>query len=137
MMTDKTYNRVMIAAASSGCGKTVITTGLLEVLNRRGLSPVSFKCGPDYIDPMFHRHVLGIDSLNLDSYFLPEEGIRELAMRHRGGCAVIEGVMGLYDGTCVSDIKGSSYEIAKITSTPRAFLSDSLPGLKIVFKCTE
>lgn len=125
MMTDKSYNRVMIAAASSGCGKTVITTGLLEVLNRRGLSPVSFKCGPDYIDPMFHRQVLGIDSLNLDSYFLPEEGIRELVVRHRGGCAVIEGVMGLYDGTCVSDIKGSSYEIAKITSTPVVLVVDA------------
>ncbi|MBO4904634.1 MAG: cobyrinate a,c-diamide synthase [Lachnospiraceae bacterium] len=125
MMTDKTNNRIMIAAVSSGCGKTVITTGLLEVLKRKGLAPVSFKCGPDYIDPMFHRQVLGIDSLNLDSYFLPEEGIRELVAGHTGGCAIIEGVMGLYDGTCVSDIKGSSYEIAKITSTPVILVVDA------------
>ncbi|MBO4266347.1 MAG: cobyrinate a,c-diamide synthase [Lachnospiraceae bacterium] len=124
-MTDRTNNRVMIAAASSGCGKTVITTGLLEVLKRKGVSPVSFKCGPDYIDPMFHRQVLGIDSLNLDSYFLPEEGIRELVARHPGGCAVIEGVMGLYDGTSVSDIKGSGYEIAKMTSTPVILVVDA------------
>ena len=124
-MKNKAYNRVMIAAASSGCGKTVITTGLLEVLKRKGLAPVSFKCGPDYIDPMFHRHVLGIDSLNLDSFFLPEEGIRELVADNRGGCAVIEGVMGLYDGVDVSDIKGSSYEIASITSTPVILVVDA------------
>ena len=58
---NKSSNRVMIAAPSSGCGKTVITTALLEVLKKRGQNPVSFKCGPDYIDPMFHRQVLGID----------------------------------------------------------------------------
>lgn len=122
---NKSSNRVMIAAPSSGCGKTVITTALLEVLKKRGQNPVSFKCGPDYIDPMFHRQVLGIDSLNLDSFFLPEEGIRGLVADQRGGCAVIEGVMGLYDGADVRGIKGSSYEIAKMTETPVILVIDA------------
>ena len=65
--------RLLIAAASSGSGKTTITCGLLECLKRRGLQPVSFKCGPDYIDPMFHQTVLGIPSRNLDLFFTGEE----------------------------------------------------------------
>lgn len=107
----------MIAAVSSGCGKTTITCAILEAIRRRGISAVSFKCGPDYIDPMFHRTVLGIDSINLDSYFSSEDEINDSIYRYGGDISVIEGVMGIYDGIGC-DKKGSCYEIAKMTGTP-------------------
>lgn len=72
--------RIMLAAPGSGCGKTTITCGLLQVLINRGDSPSAFKCGPDYIDPMFHKYVLGVTGGNLDSFFLNrEEILRQLA----------------------------------------------------------
>lgn len=61
--------RFMLAAPNSGSGKTLITCGLLQALKNRGLQPASFKCGPDYIDPLFHTKVLGVPSRNLDTYF--------------------------------------------------------------------
>ncbi len=108
----------MIAAVSSGSGKTTVTVSLLEALKRRGYTPVSFKCGPDYIDPMFHRTVLEIDSLNLDSYFMSEEEIIETLSRYGGDISVIEGVMGIYDGLDTASDRGSCYEIARITKSP-------------------
>lgn len=118
--------RVMLAAVRSGSGKTVLTCGLLDALNRRGLHPVSFKCGPDYIDPMFHRRVLDVDSGNLDTYFAGRDGVRELlfAEGEGHGCAVIEGVMGIYDGAG-TDLTGSSYELAGTTATPAVLLVDA------------
>ena len=92
--------RLLLAAPASGSGKTTLTCALLRVLERRGLSPCAFKCGPDYIDPMFHRSVLGLPSRNLDLFFsTPDEVRRNLTRGARGrGTAVIEGVMGYYDG---------------------------------------
>ena len=116
--TDERKPRVMIAAVSSGSGKTTVTCALLEALKRRGHNPVSFKCGPDYIDPMFHRKVLEIDSLNLDSYFMSDEEIIETLGRYGGDISVIEGVMGIYDGIDTESDRGSCYEIAGITNTP-------------------
>ena len=110
--------RVMIAAVSSGSGKTTVTCALLEALKRRGHNPVSYKCGPDYIDPMFHRKVLEIDSLNLDSYFMSEGEIIEALNSYGGDISVIEGVMGIYDGLDMMTDRGSCYEIARITNTP-------------------
>ena len=96
------FPRIMLAAPKSGSGKTLLTCGLLEVLRRRGLNPIACKCGPDYIDPMFHRYVLGIPGRNLDSFFLPTEGVRkvlvEAVREEQAGIAVLEGVMGYYDG---------------------------------------
>ena len=112
--------RLLIAAASSGSGKTTITCGLLECLKRRGLQPVSFKCGPDYIDPMFHQTVLEIPSRNLDLFFTGEEqtrGLMEHACR-QGDFALLEGVMGFYDGLGITSAKASSYDLAKATGTP-------------------
>ena len=117
--------RVMIAAAESGSGKTLITCGLLETLRRRGLRLQSFKCGPDYIDPMFHRRVLGVESSNLDSYFMDRTAIRHALKRYADHYTVTEGVMGIYDGMDVSDIKGSCYEIAQITDTPVILVTDA------------
>jgi cobyrinic acid a,c-diamide synthase len=109
----------MIAAPSSGAGKTTVTLALLSALKRRGLSPVSFKCGPDYIDPMFHRAVLGVPSGNLDLFFTPPETVRGLLAEHAAGAgvAVVEGVMGYYDGSGMT-VKDSSYELAAVTETP-------------------
>ena len=69
----KRIPRILLAAGASGSGKTLLTCGLLQVLVNRGIKTVSFKCGPDYIDPMFHREVLGIDSQNLDLFFCEKE----------------------------------------------------------------
>lgn len=114
--------RFMIAAPSSGSGKTLVTCGLLRLLQRRGLRPAAFKCGPDYIDPMFHRQVLGIPSRNLDTFFLPDGGVREVlaagVRKHGAGLAVIEGVMGYFDGTGRSGMQASSFDLALQTRTP-------------------
>lgn len=114
--------RFMIAAPSSGSGKTLVTCGLLRLLQRRGLRPAAFKCGPDYIDPMFHRQVLGIPSRNLDTFFLPDGGVREVlaagVRKHAAGLAVIEGVMGYFDGTGRSGMQASSFDLALQTRTP-------------------
>ncbi|MCR5402955.1 MAG: cobyrinate a,c-diamide synthase [Butyrivibrio sp.] len=104
--------RIMIAAASSGSGKTTITCALLEALKKRGLSPVSFKCGPDFIDPLFHKKVLGIDSRNLDTFFAGINGIQAIMSECGDNYAVIEGVMGLYDGKRADTLEGSGYEAA-------------------------
>ena len=114
-----TIPRFMIAAPSSGTGKTTVTLALLSALKARGKTPVSFKCGPDYIDPMFHRAVLGIPSYNLDLFFTPADIVRGLLNEHAAGhgAAVIEGVMGYYDGSGTTT-KDSSFEIAAVTKTP-------------------
>lgn len=111
--------RFMLAAPSSGTGKTTVTLALLSALKTRGLDPVSFKCGPDYIDPMFHRAVLGIPSYNLDLFFTPAETVRGLLVEHAAnhGVAVIEGVMGYYDGSGTGT-ESSSYALACETDTP-------------------
>ncbi len=122
MTDDKKTGKVMIAAPTSGSGKTVITCALLKILKDRSLDPVSFKCGPDYIDPMFHRTVLGVDSHNLDTFLMGADGVRDVFLRARGEdgrrFAVIEGVMGIYDGLHPGSLEGSCYEIARITDSP-------------------
>ena len=70
------HDRLMIAGTGSGCGKTTVTSAVLRALQRRGVALRAFKCGPDYIDPMFHTAVLGIPSRNLDLYFEEETGVR-------------------------------------------------------------
>lgn len=112
--------RVMFAAASSGSGKTTITCGILQALSDRGLAAESFKCGPDYIDPMFHTRVIGTPSRNLDPFFCSEDLIRYLLCRDakRFDISVLEGVMGYYDGLAGTDLKASSYDLARITETP-------------------
>ena len=122
------FPRIMLAAPKSGSGKTLLTCGLLEVLRRRGLNPIACKCGPDYIDPMFHRYVLGIPGRNLDSFFLPAEGVREVLVdavrEEQAGIAVLEGVMGYYDGLGGTETSASSWEIAEITDTPAILVLD-------------
>ena len=77
-MQNNPHNRIMIAAPHSGSGKTLITCGLLQALLDSGKSVAAFKCGPDYIDPLFHERVLGVPSKNLDLYFTDEKTTRGL-----------------------------------------------------------
>ncbi|MGN0346046.1 MAG: cobyrinate a,c-diamide synthase [Lachnospiraceae bacterium] len=120
-------NRIMIAAPGSGSGKTTITCALLRALKNRGEQVVSYKCGPDYIDPMFHEKVIGIPSKNLDTFFTGEDATRKLFLKNRTekDFVVIEGVMGLFDGLGGIREEGSSYHLAKVTETPIVLVIDT------------
>ncbi len=115
----KSIPRLLITAPASGGGKTTVTLGLLQALLERGLRPASFKCGPDYIDPLFHREVVGVDGYNLDLFFSPPSVVRGLLARGSAGAdiAVLEGVMGYYDGIG-DNSDASSWAVAAATGTP-------------------
>lgn len=117
----------MIAAPKSGSGKTMITCALLQLLKDSGKNVSSYKCGPDYIDPMFHKKVLGVPSKNLDTFFTDEKTTVQLFLDKRadGNFAVLEGVMGLYDGLGGIYEQGSSYHLAKVTQTPIILVVDA------------
>lgn len=123
----KKIRRIMIAAPKSGSGKTTITCGLLQIFKENGEDISSCKCGPDYIDPMFHRQVLGIPARNLDTFFTGEDGTKKLFLKNRreGELVVMEGVMGLYDGLGGIREEGSSYHLAKVTKTPVVLVVDA------------
>ena len=112
--------RIMIAGTHSGVGKTTLTAGLLRTLRNRGRTVVPFKVGPDYIDPGFHAAAAGVPAGNLDSWMMPADQVLEAVMNRSvtGGLAVIEGVMGLFDGRKNEGEAGSSAQVAKITQTP-------------------
>ena len=112
--------RIMISAQSSGAGKTTVTCGLLQALANRGLKLASFKCGPDYIDPMFHSKVIGAKSRNLDPFFVDGDMIRYLFARNAEGTdiSVIEGAMGFYDGSDFTKPDNSSCDVSLRTKTP-------------------
>lgn len=113
-------DRIVVAGTSSGTGKTTVTAGLLAALRRRGHSVSPFKVGPDYIDPGFHTLAAGTAARNLDSWILPPSRVLEVLGRSvpRGYLAVVEGVMGLYDGRRGEGEVGSTAHVAKITKTP-------------------
>lgn len=119
--------RIMLAAPKSGSGKTTITCALLQALKNRGEQVISYKCGPDYIDPMFHKTVIGVPSKNLDTFFTGEAVTKSLFLQDRSedDFAVIEGVMGLYDGLGGVREEGSSYHLAKVTDTPIILVVDA------------
>lgn len=112
------HSRFIIGAATSGAGKTTLTTGLLRALQQKGLSVAPFKCGPDYIDTKFHAAAAQRPSFNLDLYLSSEQHVREIVASQSLGrnVAVIEGVMGLFDG--YNGKLGSSAEVAVATSSP-------------------
>ena len=118
---------VMIAAVKSGSGKTTITCAFLKQLLCREKYPVSFKCGPDYIDPMFHEQVLKIPSKNLDTFFSDAPQIQALYEMELPGhdIAVLEGVMGLYDGLGGIREEGSSYHLAATLDVPVILVVDA------------
>ena len=111
--------RFMIAGTGSGCGKTTVTCGILAALKSRGLNVAAFKCGPDYIDPMFHRRAIGVECHNLDSFFCDSQIIRALVNEYSADFSVIEGVMGFYDGG-----ESSAHNVAEITETPVVVVVD-------------
>lgn len=110
----------MITAPSSNTGKTAVTCGLLSLLERKGLSPCAFKCGPDYIDPMFHRSVMGIQSNNLDVFLAGEAGVKKVFHTYSKGhdAAVCEGVMGYYDGRSSASTEASAWHVASLLEIP-------------------
>jgi len=112
--------RIIIAATNSGCGKTTVTAGILAALVKRGLKVQPFKVGPDYIDPMFHTFITGNASRNLDSWMLNEDTVSYLFSKNAEGMdiAVIEGVMGLYDGFGGRSDIGSTAHISRIIKAP-------------------
>lgn len=118
--------RVVIAAPRSGSGKTLITTALIKALKLNNKKVAGFKCGPDYIDPMFHKKVLGIPSKNLDLYFTDEEKTRELFIRKNSSeISIIEGVMGLYDGLAGISSEASTYSLASALKAPVILVIDA------------
>lgn len=116
--------RILLAAGASGSGKTLLTCGILQALCDRGLRVASFKCGPDYIDPMFHARVIGAKARNLDTFFTDEETTRYLFAKGAKGTdvSVMEGVMGYYDGLGGCSVKASSYDVARVTDTPAVLI---------------
>ena len=112
--------RIMLAAPASGSGKTMITCGLLKALVNRSCKAIAYKCGPDYIDPMFHTTVTGVPCRNLDTYFASKEMISHLIQSSADGMdiAVMEGVMGYFDGVAGFTTEASSYDLADKTNTP-------------------
>ena len=117
--------RIVIAATQSGSGKTTIVTGLLTALKQRGIAVQSFKVGPDYIDPGYHALASGRVGHNLDTWLVPKEKVAELFAFDSSDTdiAIIEGVMGLYDGG-----RGgisSTAEIAKLLRAPVVLVIDA------------
>ena len=119
--------RILLAAGASGSGKTLITCGLLQALVNRGIKTASFKCGPDYIDPMFHSRVIGTKSRNLDTFFTEPDITRYLLQKNARDCeiAVMEGVMGYYDGVAGTTTRASAYDLAMVTETPVVLIVNS------------
>ena len=111
---------ILLSAPASGSGKTAAACALMAALRDQGLEVRACKCGPDYIDPMFHREVLGIDSKNLDLFFSGKEELIREYERHTEGAdiTVTEGVMGYYDGMTLDSEKASSYDVARTLGLP-------------------
>ena len=106
---------LVIAGVGSGVGKTTVTLGLLETLRRRGLKVQPFKVGPDFIDPAFHALVAGRPSYSLDGWMCSRAHVRATVARYAADAdlALIEGVMGCFDGRGAQNDEGSTAEIAK------------------------
>ena len=124
-MASTSIPQLLVAAGSSGSGKTTFTLGLLRALKHRGLSVQSFKCGPDYIDPKFHELSSGRPSINLDLFMMSPEHVRAVYARHtqEADAVILEGVMGLYDGYV--RMHGSSAAVAQAVGIPTVLLVDA------------
>ena len=118
--------RVMIVGTGSGCGKTTITCAILQCLVNRGLNTISFKCGPDYIDPMFHSEIIGTKSRNLDIFLCKENTIKYLFNENSKNLdiAIVEGAMGMYDGLDFNSEKYSSNHISRVIKAPQVLVVD-------------
>lgn len=118
-------NRVMISGVGSSCGKTTVTCALLKALVDRGEKVAAFKCGPDYIDPMFHEKIIGAPSSNLDLFLCGANAVRNILGEKGGGkISIIEGVMGFYDGLGGITSEFSSHDLSCVTDTPVLLVVD-------------
>ena len=119
--------RVLFAAPGSGSGKTTVVCGVLRALKNRGKTVSAFKCGPDYIDPLFHERVIGVKSGTLDLFFSSEAQVKRLFLQNAAGsdCAVIEGVMGYYDGLSAASDEASTFSVAKALNCPVVLIVDA------------
>jgi cobyrinic acid a,c-diamide synthase len=122
-MSNKTS--FLIAAPTSGSGKTTIARGLMKLFTDKGYKVQPFKCGPDYIDTKFHQAVCGRPSINLDTFMASSEHVRELFANYGSDAdvCIVEGMMGLYDG--YDRELGSSYEIARTLDIPVVLVVDA------------
>ena len=117
---EQTAGRFLLAGTGSGCGKTTVTCAIVQALTDRGLRVGAFKCGPDYIDPMFHSRITGAKSGNLDGFFFSENTLRYLLARNSRDrdVSVIEGVMGYYDGAGMTTTRASTWETGRAAGAP-------------------
>jgi cobyrinic acid a,c-diamide synthase len=115
-----TRHGFLIAAPQSGSGKTTISLGIMAAMRKRGMKVAPFKCGPDFIDPGYHRLASGSPSINLDGWMCPLTFVTETFQLHsaKADVSIIEGVMGLFDGMGSSPMDGSSAQIAAVTGAP-------------------
>jgi len=121
-----TVSRIVIAGTHSGCGKTTVATGVMAALVARGVSVQPFKVGPDFIDPTHHTKICGRVSRNLDPFMMGDDGVRDTFLRATAGAdiAVIEGVMGLYDGIDGTE-RSSTAHVATILDAPVILVVDA------------
>ncbi|MFR3785966.1 MAG: cobyrinate a,c-diamide synthase [Agathobaculum desmolans] len=116
--------RLLLGGTGSGCGKTTVTLALLRAWQRQGMPLAAFKCGPDYIDPMFHTAVLGVPSRNLDLYFMKETQVCAALARRipPDGLGVVEGAMGFYDGVSGTTDTASAAHLARVAAIPAVLI---------------
>ncbi len=126
-MTARELPRLVIAAPASGSGKTTVATGLMAAFARRGLAVSPHKVGPDYIDPGYHALATGRPGRNLDAYLCGPERIAPLLLHGAAGCelALVEGVMGLYDGVAGQGELASTAHVAKLLRAPVVLVVDA------------
>ncbi len=119
-------NSLLIAGTRSGCGKTLVTISLMKAFSLEGKKVSAFKCGPDFIDPMFHKKILGLPSKNLDLFFTGREETKKIFLENNDSdLSIIEGVMALYDGNEIQSDKNSSYDLARSLGCPVILVVDT------------
>lgn len=129
---------VILSALHSGSGKTAATCALLAALAQRGLNPRPFKVGPDFIDPQYHRSATGTPSQTLDLHLMGLDGIFHTLRRHASeGTAIVEGVMGLFDGMSPQDDQGSTAHLATLTGWPVILVLDASGGGRTLAKTVQ
>ena len=118
--------RIMISAPKSGSGKTLVSVSMMKAFSMLGKKVSAFKCGPDYIDPMFHKKILKVPSKNLDLFFTDENATKDIFLSGNSAeISVIEGVMGLYDGLGGTEEAASTYALARALKSPVILVIDA------------